>query len=377
MTRLVLFCHSVLSDWNNGSAHFLRGIAAELHARGIDVRVFEPREAWSVRHLVAEQGPGALGLLAQVYPWFQPERYDWPGLDLEAAVEGADLVLVHEWNDPALVEALGRLRARGGRFRLLFHDTHHRRITAPEEVRRFQLDAYDGVLAFGEVLRESYLDDGWGARAWTWHEAADARIFHPLPSVRPLHDLVWIGDWRDDERTEELRTYLLDPVRRLGLRTVVHGVRYPPRAHAELLNAGVELAGWLSNLAAPIAFARAHLTVHVPRRSYAAFLPGIPTLRVFEALACGIPLVSAPWEDSERLFRTGEDYLLARSGPEMERHLAAVRGDPALRRHLSARGLETIVARHTCRHRVDELLAFARSLGVPVGVPAEEARATA
>jgi len=166
-------------------------------------------------------------------------------------------------------------------------------------------------------------------------------------------------------------------VRRLGLRTVVHGVRYPPRAHAELLNAGVELAGWLSNLAAPIAFARAHLTVHVPRRSYAAFLPGIPTLRVFEALACGIPLVSAPWEDSERLFRTGEDYLLARSGPEMERHLAAVRGDPALRRHLSARGLETIVARHTCRHRVDELLAFARSLGVPVGVPAEEARATA
>ena len=39
---------------------------------------------------------------------------------------------------------------------------------------------YDGVLAYGNVLRELYLFRGWAERAWTWHEAADTRVFRPL-----------------------------------------------------------------------------------------------------------------------------------------------------------------------------------------------------
>jgi spore maturation protein CgeB len=77
---------------------------------------------------------------------------------------------------------------------------------------------------------------------------------------------------------------------------------------------------------------------------------------VFEALACGIPLVSAPWDDCEQLFRAGSDYLVARDSPEMRRHLRDVISDPALAGSLSARGRATILARHTCAHRVDELL---------------------
>ena len=63
------------------------------------------------------------------------------------------------------------------------------------------------------------------------------------------------------------------------------------------------------------------MTVHVPRRPYARMLPGIPTIRMFEALACGVPLVSAPWDDREHLFTPGEDYLVARDGVGMRRHL--------------------------------------------------------
>jgi spore maturation protein CgeB len=85
-------------------------------------------------------------------------------------------------------------------------------------------------------------------------------------------------------------------------------------------------------------------------------LPGIPTIRVFEALACGIPLVCAPWRDSENLFRPGEDYLVAADEAAAERHLAALRDDPDLRRSLAASGLETIRARHTCAHRARELI---------------------
>ena len=52
------------------------------------------------------------------------------------------------------------------------------------------------------------------------------------------------------------------------------------------------------------------MTVHVPRRPYVDALPGIPTIRVFEALACGIPLVSAPWRDEEGLFRHRDRIFL-------------------------------------------------------------------
>jgi spore maturation protein CgeB len=77
---------------------------------------------------------------------------------------------------------------------------------------------------------------------------------------------------------------------------------------------------------------------------------------MFEALACGIPLVSAPWSDAENLFRPGVDYLVAANGTAMKRHLRTVLDDAALRNDLVAKGIETIRSRHTCTHRVDELL---------------------
>ncbi len=135
------------------------------------------------------------------------------------------------------------------------------------------------------------------------------------------------------------------------------GCAIRPRRAGALTAAGIDYAGYLPNFRAPEAFAAARMTVHVPRRPYARMLPGIPTIRMFEALACGIPLASAPWDDCENLFTPGEDYLVARDGGEMRRHLAALRADPALRAHLAERGRATVVARHSCAHRVDELLA--------------------
>jgi spore maturation protein CgeB len=85
---------------------------------------------------------------------------------------------------------------------------------------------------------------------------------------------------------------------------------------------------------------------------------------VFEALACGIPLVSAPWEDREGLFEAGRDYLVARDGARMREHLRALRADPAYARSLARNGLRTIQAKHTCRHRVRELLSICQELGV-------------
>lgn len=116
--------------------------------------------------------------------------------------------------------------------------------------------------------------------------------------------------------------------------------------------------------------------MHVPRRPYVQALPGIPTIRMFEALACGIPLVSAPWDDAENLFRTGQDYLRAADGAEMAERLRTLRDDRAFAAEIARNGLETIRQRHTCAHRVDELLAILALRGtarVQEGLAAREA----
>ncbi len=355
--RLVLFCHSLLSDWNHGNAHFLRGVCTEWLARGHELAVYEPADAWSLTNLLSEHGEQALADFSRAYPQLHSHRYDLTRFDLHAALEGADLVLVHEWNDHGLVRRIGEHRSAHPGYALLFHDTHHRSVTEPQAMAAYDLRHYDGVLAFGQVIRDLYLEQGWTARAWTWHEAADLRVFKPLPDRPREGDLAWIGNWGDGERSAELHEFLLDPVRDLGLRARVHGVRYPAEARAALRDAGIDYAGWVANHRAPEVFARHAVTVHVPRRPYVRALPGIPTIRMFEALACGIPLVSAPWDDAEGLFTPGKDFLVAPDGQAMRRHLRDILGDPALARELAQQGLRTVQARHSCAHRVDELLA--------------------
>ena len=117
MTRFAFFYQSVISDWNHGNAHFLRGIARELQRRGHDVDVYEPRSGWSRTNLVAEHGERAIGEFRAAFPALRPRLYD--------------------------------------------------------------LEHYDGVLAYGRVLRDVYVDRGWARRVWVWHEAADVELFRP------------------------------------------------------------------------------------------------------------------------------------------------------------------------------------------------------
>jgi spore maturation protein CgeB len=356
--RIGFFVHSLASDWNNGNAHFTRGVVRELLDLGHEVEVFEPSGGWSRENLVATQGRQALQEFEEVFPVLRSRLYDETAIDAELLVAELDVVVVHEWNSPALVRAIGRSSVPA-----LFHDTHHRSMTAPEQMGRYDLSGYAGVLAFGRAVADTYRSRAWHDQVFTWHEAADTALFHPLP-LELEADLTWIGNWGDGERAAELHEFLLGPAQRLGLGGTVYGVRYPREVLVSLRRSGLAYGGWLPNHRSPETFARHRVTVHVPRRPYVEQLPGIPTIRVFEALACGIPLVCSPWDDTESLFSTGEDFLVARDGAEMTECLRAILGDASLAGSLRRHGRRAILSRHTCRHRAEELLAIFAQLGI-------------
>jgi spore maturation protein CgeB len=359
--RICIFAHSWISDWNHGNAHFLRGLALALTKLGHEVRCYEAKDSWSLRNLLQEGNDARANA-------FREFRHAFPVLDhrfyepdeslpqfLPSELTDVDLVLVHEWNDPDVVSEIMRLKPASG-FRALFHDTHHRAYTRPKEIARFPLDKFDGVLAFGDAIRRIYERAFGVRRVWTFHEAADTAHFHPMNEAADT-DVLWIGNWGDEERTHELEEFLIGPAEAMPQqRFAVHGVRYPIEAQQRLAKAGIEYRGYLPNLKTPQTYARSHVSLHVPRRFYTNGLSGVPTIRVFEALACGVPLVCAPWSDHKSLFRAGEDYLCVTNGEAMRAEIEALLKDSPARAQLRQNGLQTIRERHTCEHRAEQLL---------------------
>lgn len=356
--RIAYLAHSLRSDWNNGNAHFLRGLVRSLIGLGHDVEVFEPYSDWSLDNLRGESlGSHSLRQFTKTYPEISISTYNSADpaqlVYWRNALHDRDIVILHEWNPPVLADALLQLRGELG-FRLLFHDTHHRASSSPEQIQRLGIDHFDGVLAFGNALRTIYRERFGIQRVWVLHEAADTSVFHPQPGEKAT-DVVWIGNWGDEERSQEIREFLLAPAADLRCRNfTLYGVRYPDNGLAALHDAGVRYGGYLPNLDSPCVYARARITLHIPRHQYTAAMHGIPTIRVFEALACGIPLISAPWADSEHLFRDG-DFVTAHTTEEMIQAMEFLLDDPAAARRQASHGLETILARHTCVHRALEL----------------------
>ena len=361
---IALFAHSLVSDWNHGNAHFLRGLVRELVRLGHQVYCYEELGAWSMANLIEQEGKQAIATIDQfraAYPEVEIRFYQsaHPGFRkfLQQQLKNCDLVLLHEWNDPVAVNSVLELKGRLS-FVALFYDSHHRAYTRPAEILQFHLHQVDGVLAFGEALRRIYADGFGVRRTWTFHEAADVSRFYPRGRAKE-NDLVWIGNWGDDERTRELQEFLIEPAAALrGQRIVVHGVRYPALAISMLLEAGVEYRGYLPNLSAATVYAASKVALHIPRRQYSNGLGGIPTIRVFEALACGVPLLCSPWKDEENLFSPGEDYWVAHDGHDLRVKLENLLADEKTQRRLADHGLKTVRERHTCAHRARQLISI-------------------
>ena len=235
------------------------------------------------------------------------------------------MVIVHEWNEPELVAALGRAPARAAASASRCSSTTP--TTAPSATpKRSGASTSKAMTACSPSAkrsREVYRRWGWGGRVWTWHEAADTRLFRPPEREAPREGLVWIGNWGDDERSAELESFLLRPARTAGLPLDIHGVRYPDAraAHAGASTARATAAGCRTPAC---------------RRSSPATSPPSTCRAASTWTCCPASRPSAcsrRWPAASRssprpgatprgLFRPGEDYLVARNEAEMARHMA-------------------------------------------------------
>ena len=361
------FAHSWVSDWNHGNAHFLRGLARALLQAGQKVRCYEELGSWSLSNLIKQEDQRAITAIddfRRAFPELKIQFYkndprlgEW----LARELRGADIVILHEWNHPSLVNQVLSLKNKLG-FRVLLHDTHHRAYTSPRDILQFDLHLFDGVLAFGEAIRRIYANGFGMERAWTFHEAADVQTFRPMHAAKNT-DVLWIGNWGDDERSRELEEFLVYPAEQLNeLKFVAYGVRYPQEARDRLAHANIDFRGYLPNLSSAEAYNQSKIALHIPRRQYANGLGGIPTIRMFEVMACGAFLLCSPWQDDEGLFRAQQDYLCAGDGAAMQAIVQEMSRDERARSQIASNGFNTILQRHTCAHRAAELIQICQEL---------------
>lgn len=355
------FYQSVISDWNHGNAHFLRGLMRALQARNHSVLCWEQSDNWSLEHLLAES-PEAVAQFQSNFPDLKYQRYTL-GSRLEAelrrAVAETDVVVVHEWNEPRVIRLIGRIAQDRG-VKSVFHDTHYRVVLDPFYRERLGLDNFDCIAAFSPSLAERYSALGY-RNVHVLHEAADTTVFAPR-EVGPRDDVIFIGNYGDGDRDDELEAFLFRPRRSLPhLRYAVYGVRYPGHVLARLRGClNIDYRGRIPNVDVPAAYSAAKVALHIPRRQYVELLPGTPTIRVFEALATGTCLISLPWCDTDGLFQAGKDFVVARTPDEMRDTVRELCSDPIARRAVAQQGLQTVLARHTCNHRADQLLEIVR-----------------
>jgi len=345
--KIVVFGLTISSSWGNGHATLWRGLIGALARRGARVVFFERDTPYYARHRDLWALPAAELVLYG----------DWSEVRARALAEtrSADAAIVTSYcPDGRAASALVCETAR----RALFYDMDTpvtlARLSAGESVDYLPkegLGGFDLVLSYtgGDAL--SRLEQELGARkAAPLYGHVDPQAHRPEPShPRYACDLSYLGTYAAD-RQPGVAALFAEPARlRPGRRFLLGGSGYDdkfpwsdniffldhvaPREHAAF-------------------FASSRLTLNVTRRDMAA-MGYCPSGRLFEAAACGAPILSDAWEGLELFFEPGREILTARTTEEA---LAALDLGDAELAAIARAGRERALAQHTSDHRAGELL---------------------
>jgi len=350
--RIVILGLSITSSWGNGHATTYRGLVRELTARGHHVLFLERDVAWYADNRdLPEPVHGRTVLyrsLAELKRRFT------------RCIREADLVIVGSYVPEGA--KVGEWVTRTARGLTAFYDIDTPVTLARlgrgeiEYLTRDLIPRYHLYLSFtgGPTLRR--LERDYGAQAArALYCAVDPAIYYP-DSVPLRYDLGYMGTYSPD-RQRRLTHLMLNPARtwRQG-RFVVAGPQYPPSTRWP---ANVRRIEHLAPDRHRAFYNAQRFTLNITRADMRA--AGFsPSVRLFEAAACGTPIVSDAWDGIEEVLRPGDEVLLASSEADV---LAYVR-DLSEKERLAVgeRARRRILAEHTAAHRAEELEAHALAL---------------
>jgi spore maturation protein CgeB len=352
--RIFFFGLSLSSSWGNGHATTYRALLRGLAHRGHEITFLEREQPWYAANCDL-WAPDFCGLhfyrsLDELRPWLP-------------AVSDADAVVIGSYVPQAI--ELARLvdRHRGGA--LCFYD-----IDTPVTLRKLAdgacdylsraiIPAYDLYLSFtgGPALR--ILEDEYGARrARALYCAVDSGLYRPTGAARRW-DLGYLGTYSDDRQEALERLLIRVAAQRPDLRFVVAGSQYPP---AITWPANVERIEHLPpNLHADF-YSSLGWALNVTRAEMVR-LGFSPSVRLFEATACGTPVISDAWPGLCEVFAPGHDLLTAARTDEV---LAALALPEATRALIGERGRRRTLCRHTGEQRARELESLLGEVAEPV-----------
>jgi spore maturation protein CgeB len=348
--QIVILGLSITSSWGNGHATTYRALARQLGARGHSVVFLERNLPWYAENRDMPEPPFAT---THVYDSLDELR------TLHAAdVRTADVVMVGSYVPEG--NAVGEWVTATAEGVTAFYD-----IDTPVTLAGLRsgdvpyiskglIPRYDLYLSFtgGPTLQR--LEHEFGARmARPLYCSVDTTDYFPEPNGSHW-DLGYLGTYSDD-RQRSLTELMLEPARTLSdHRFVVAGPQYPTAI------------AWPDNVAR---------ITHLPPRDHRAFYNAqrytlnitradmiragwSPSVRLFEAAACGTPIVSDYWDGIEEFFEPGRDILIAHSSEDTETYLHDVPEEDRV--EIGRRGRERVLARHTAEHRAEELERYAR-----------------
>jgi spore maturation protein CgeB len=350
--KIVMLGLSITSSWGNGHATTYRALVKGLAARGHDVLFFERDVPWYAAHRDEARPPGChVELYADL-----PELY----ARLARPVREADVVIVGSYV-PDGTEVLRWVldTARGLR---VFYDidtpvTLARLETGePTYLTRASIPELDAYLSFsgGEALRR--LEREYGARvALPLYCSVDPELYAPA-AVAPERDLGYLGTYCAD-RHATLERLLLEPARRHARgRFIVAGACYPEQSWP----ANVERVEHVPPGEHARFYSSQRFTLNVTR-AHMIEIGHSPSVRLFEAAACNVPIIGDHWTGIEEFFEPGREILLAETPAEVLDYLKHMQ-EPE-RQAIARRARRRVLDKHTALERAQELEGYFRRLG--------------
>ncbi len=350
--RIAIFGLSITSAWGNGHATTYRALARALARRGHQISFYERQQPWYAAHRDLPQPDFCKVILYDSVAAL--------GRGVANGALAADLAIVGSYvPEGARVAEWLLAHARGFS---AFYD-----IDTPVTLAKLDrgecayltpalIPEFDLYLSFtgGRILDR--LQRLYGAqRARPFYCSVDPDEYRPL-DLPPRYDLGYLGTYSSD-RQPKLERFLIEPARAWAAgRFCVAGAQYPSTL---ALPPNVEHVEHLPPIAHARFYNEQRFTLNITRADMVASGYS-PSVRLFEAAACGVPIISDEWHGLDHFFTPEREILIARETQDVARFLRELA--PAEARALGMRARERVLGQHTGEHRARQLETYLAEL---------------